>query len=58
MKTIGNIITGLAAFMFMLGMCTIDGNTVFSLCAMFISGIVLAIAGYIAEEKRLKEGRR
>ena len=58
MKTIGNIITGMAAFMFMLGMCTIDGNTVFSLCTMFISGIVLAIASYIHEEKRLREGRR
>jgi len=44
--------------MFMLGMCTIDGNTVFSLCTMFISGVVLAIASYIHEEKRLREGRR
>ena len=58
MKTLGNIITTLAAFAFMLGMCTLDGNPVLALTAMFISGIVLAIASYIYEEKRLKEGKR
>ena len=58
MKTIGNIITFLAAFAFMLGMCMLDGNPPLALGIMFISGIVLAIAGYIYEEKRLKEGKR
>lgn len=58
MKTIGNIITTLAAFAFMLGMCSLDGNPVWAFCLMFVSGIVLAIASYIHEEKRLKEGRR
>lgn len=58
MKTIGNIITFLAAFAFMLGMCMLDGNPVGAFGLMFVSGIVLAIAGYIYEEKRLKEGKR
>lgn len=58
MKTIGNIITFLAAFAFMLGMCMLDGNPVGGFGLMFASGIVLAIAGYIYEEKRLKEGKR
>lgn len=58
MKTIGNIITCLAAFAFMLGMCTIDSNPVLALTTMFISGVWLAAYGYTQEEKRLKEGRR
>lgn len=58
MKIIGNIITILAAFTFMLGMCTIDSNPVLAFAAVFISGIVLAVYGYQYEEKRLKEGKR
>ena len=58
MKTIGNIITTLAAFAFMLGMCSVDGNPVWAFSLMFVSGIVLAIFGYQYEEKRLKEGKR
>ncbi len=58
MKTFGNIITILAAFAFMLSLCTIEGNIILSLTTMFISGVWLAAYGYIAEEKRLKEGRR
>lgn len=58
MKTIGNIISILAAFMFMLGMCVIDGNPVFAFASMFISGVWLAAWGYAQEEKRLKEGKR
>lgn len=58
MKTIGNIITVLAAFAFMLGMCMIDGNPVTALTTMFISGIWLAAYGYAQEEKRLKGGKR
>jgi hypothetical protein len=58
MKTIGNIITVLAAFMFMLGMCAIDGNPAFALATMFVCGIWLAAYGYYQEEKRLKEGKR
>ncbi len=58
MKMIGNIITTLAAFAFMLGMCMIDTNPVLAVTAMFISGIVLAAYGYAYEEKRLKEGKR
>lgn len=58
MKMISNIITTLAAFAFMLGMCSIDGNPVLAFSLMFVSGIVLAAAGYIYEEKRLKEGKR
>lgn len=58
MKTIGNIVTFLAAFAFMLGMCMLDSNPVGGFGLMFVSGIVLAIAGYIYEEKRLKEGKR
>ena len=58
MKTIGNIITTLAAFAFMLGMSMIDTNPVLAVTAMFISGIVLAAYGYAYEEKRLKEGKR
>ena len=58
MKTIGNIITFLAAFAFMLSMCMIDGNPVLAFTTMFISGAWLAGWGYNQEEKRLKEGRR
>lgn len=58
MKMIGNIITTLAAFTFMLAMCTMDSNPVLAFAAMFISGIVLAVYGYHYEEKRLKEGKR
>lgn len=58
MKGIGNIITFLAAFAFMLGMCTIDGNPVLALSAMFVSGVWLAGYGYLEEEKRRKSERR
>lgn len=58
MKTIGNIITFLAAFAFMLGMCMIDGNPALALGIMLISGIWLGAYGYRQEEKRLKEGKR
>lgn len=58
MKTIGNIITVLAAFAFMLGMCMIDSNPVLAFTAMFISGIVLAAYGYAYEEKRIRDGKR
>lgn len=54
MKTIGNIITFLAAFAFMLGMCMIDGNPALALGIMLISGIWLGAYGYAQEEKRLK----
>lgn len=58
MKTIGNIITILAAFAFMLAMCMIDSSPVLAFSIMFVSGIWLAAYGYIQEEKRLKEGKR
>ena len=58
MKTINTIITTLAAFAFMLGMCSMDGNPVLAFATLFISGIVLAAYGYAYEEKRLKEGKR
>lgn len=58
MKTIGNIITTLAAFTFMLSLCTMESNPVLAFAAMFISGIVLAVYGYQYEEKRLREGKR
>ena len=58
MKTIGNIVTTLAAFMFMWGMCLIDSNPVAALTTMFVCGIWLAAYGYYQEEKRLKGGRR
>lgn len=58
MKGISNIITTLAAFAFMLGMCSIDSNPVLAFAAMFISGIVLAAYGYAYEEKRIREGKR
>ena len=58
MKTIGNIISFLAAFAFMLGMCMIDSNPVAALTTMFVCGIWLAAYGYYQEEKRLKRGRR
>ena len=64
MKVIGKIVGGLAAFVFMLGMCGIDSNPGAALSMMLVSGIVLAafagVAHFEEEEKRLKlkEGRR
>ena len=58
MKLICNIITTLAAFAFMLGMCMIDSNPVAAFATMAICGIWLAAYGYYSEEKRLKGGRR
>lgn len=57
MKTIGNIITVMAAFMFMLGMCMIDGNPVVALTTMFVSGVWLATYGYYHEAKQIKRGK-
>lgn len=58
MKIISNIIATLAAFAFMLSLCTMDSNPVLAFAAMFISGIVLAAYGYAYEEKRIREGKR
>ena len=58
MNTLCNIITTMAAFMFMLGMCMIDGNPVLALSMMFVSGIVIAAFGYAYEEKRRKRMSR
>ena len=57
MKTIGNIITVLAAFAFMLGLCSVDGNPVLAIATLIISGIVLAIVAFTEEEKRIRRGR-
>ena len=57
MKTIGNIITTLAAFAFMLSMCMVDGNPVLAFTIMFISGIVLVIVAFNDEEERIRRGR-
>lgn len=58
MKTFGKIITFLAAFAFMLGMCSLDANPVTAFFTMFVSGCWIAGYCYIWEEKRLKEERR
>lgn len=58
MKLIGNIITALAVFALMMGMCMIESNPAAALIVMFFSGSYLAVYSYYHEEKRLKEGRR
>ena len=58
MKKLCNIITYLAAFVCMLGVCTLDANPVLGFGMMFVSGIWIAARTYVYEEKRrLREGR-
>lgn len=58
MKTIGDIVTALAAIAFMLSFCVMEANPVLAFATLFISGIVLAIAIFNAEEDRARGGRR
>lgn len=57
MKTIGNIISVLASFAFMTGMCMLDGNPVLALAMMSFSGIWLAAYGYHHEATQIKRGK-
>ena len=52
MKTIGDIVTALAAIAFMLSFCMMEKNPVLAFVTLFISGIVLAIVIFNCEEKR------
>ena len=56
MKTFGDIVTVLAAIAFMLSFCMMETNPVLAFATLFISGIVLAIVIFNAEEAR--GGRR
>ena len=58
MKIIGKIITGLAAFTFVLSLCMMDADPVAAFFMMFVSGCWIAGYCYIWEEKRLKEEKR
>ena len=57
MKTMGDILTALAAIAFMLSFCAMEANPVLAFATLFVSGIVLAIAIYNAEEERIRRGR-
>lgn len=56
MKTFGDIVTVLAAIAFMLSFCMLETNPVLAFATLFVSGIVLAIVIFNAEEAR--GGRR
>lgn len=58
MKTMGDILTVLAAIAFMLSFCMMENTPVLAFATLFVSGIVLAIAIYNDEEKRARGGRR
>lgn len=58
MKTMGDILIVLAAIAFMLSFCMMETNPVLAFATLFVSGIVLAIAIFNAEEDRARGGRR
>lgn len=58
MKTIGDIVTVLAAIAFMLSFCMMEKTPELAFATLFVSGIVLAIVIFNAEEERARGGRR
>lgn len=50
MKIIGNIISVLAVFLFLGGLCAINNNTAFAFSSMCASAVWLVAWGYTQEE--------
>lgn len=58
MKNICEIITSIAVVAFMISLCTIEGNLMFSLITMFLSGAwIISYSWWEEEERRYREGR-
>lgn len=55
---IGEIITGVALVAFILSLYSIESLSAGSLITMAVSGAWIVVYSYLAEQKRLKEGRR
>lgn len=58
MNKLCDLITYVAAFAFMLGVCMLDGNIVLAFLLMFVSGIWLAARTCAYEEERLRREKQ